>query len=115
MTDFQRDLETMIAYNVIAVKNDKIRFFFRHGNILTGDIDKLDLSTRAYNCLRRANISKIEHIHERWDELGVLRNSGVKTVKEIKNKYVAYYYDNLSSNEERQQFWLDTYDATNAM
>ena len=45
----------------------------------------------------------------------MLRNSGVKTVKEIKNKYVAYYYDNLSSNEERQQFWLDTYDATNAM
>lgn len=115
MTDFQRDIETIIQNGGLVAKNGKIRFWFRNGNILTGDIDKLDLSTRAYNSLKRAHINRIEDIHERWDELGVLRNLGAKSVKEVKNKYVAYYYDSLKTDEERKQFWLDTYDATNAM
>ena len=53
-------------------------------------IEELDLSPRAYNVLKRANINTVEEICEysAW-ELSRLRNMGSKTLEEIRDKVLA--------------------------
>lgn len=54
---------------------------------LERDLEDLDLSTRSYNCLRRANIRTIkELISKTEDELFKIRNMGRKSAKEIIDK-----------------------------
>lgn len=53
-------------------------------------IEELGLSARAYNVLRRAGIDTVEQLQQLSDDdLLCLRNMGVGTVKEIREK-VAY-------------------------
>lgn len=111
MTDFQRDLEVLINEGVIAPNGKQIRFVFKYGNRFKGELELLGLNDRSYNCLRRNKINDISEISERWNELKKLRNAGTKTIKEVKNKYIAYYYDTLS-DEEKKEFWIDTITAT---
>lgn len=111
MTDFRTDLEILINEGCIAPKGKSLRFVFNHADRLTGSLENLGLSERAYNCLRRSNIDDIEGVSEKWDTLGRMKNCGAKTVKEIKNKYLAFYYDMLNE-EERKQFWRDSIAAT---
>lgn len=112
MTDFQRDMEVIIQ-NVGIANNGTIRFVFRYPSRLEGEVDELELGTRASNTLKRAGIFKIQDIGKKWNRLDV-RGSGVKTIKEIKNKYLAYYYDKLD-DEERKDFWRDTVAETEDM
>lgn len=53
-------------------------------------IEELDLSPRAYNVLKRANINTVEEIcgYSAW-ELSRLRNMGSKTLEEIRDKVLA--------------------------
>lgn len=63
-------------------------------------IDVLDLSVRASNCLKRANIYTLGDLVERTeDDLSKIRNLGKKSVDEIIEKLKDYGYD-LKSNEE---------------
>ena len=111
MLTFKNDCETLIENGLLAPNKGKIRFIFRNNDKLKGGIDKLDLNQRAYHCLMKSGIDTIEKVGDNWDSLNRVRNSGVKTIKEIKNKYIVYYYDTLN-NEEKQQFWADTIKAT---
>lgn len=53
-------------------------------------IEELDLSVRAYNCLKRARIDTVEQLQQLSDDdLLRFRNMGVSTLKEIRQK-VAY-------------------------
>lgn len=51
-------------------------------------IEELDLSVRAYNCLKRAGLSKVGEILERMakgdDEMLLIRNFGQKSLDEVK-------------------------------
>ena len=111
MTDFQKDMETLINNDVLVGKRNKIRFVFRHEDRIDRDIDELLLSTRSYNCLRRAGITCIKEVGDNWNNLNKMKVTGKKTVKEIKNAYMSYYYDNLDK-KEKEQFWIDTIEAT---
>lgn len=111
MTDFQRDMEVMINEEIFNAKNGKVRFMYRFPERMYGTLDLLELSERAYNCCCRSHISTIEEVGRRWNELGKMRGSGVKTVKEIKNSYINYYYSQLD-DEERKDFWRDAVEAT---
>lgn len=54
-------------------------------------IDELDLSVRAYNCLKRAEINMIAQLTDKTeDELTRVRNLGKKSVDEIKEKLGTY-------------------------
>ncbi len=54
-------------------------------------IDELELSVRAYNCLKRAEIHALSQLLEKTeDELAHTRNLGKKSVEEIKNKLRLY-------------------------
>ena len=50
-------------------------------------IDELELSVRAFNCLKRAEINTIGELTDKTeDELTRVRNLGKKSVDEIKEK-----------------------------
>lgn len=52
-------------------------------------IEELDLSVRAYNCLKRAKIDTVEQLQQMTDDdLLRIRNMGTRTVEEIRQKVV---------------------------
>ena len=54
-------------------------------------IEELELSVRAFNCLKRADINTLDQLVEKSvDELGRVRNLGKKSIDEIIEKLVAY-------------------------
>ncbi len=108
----KKDLEILINNGSLIPINGTIRFVFRNNNIFNKDIDELDLSVRARNCLKRNHIMTITDIGDHWDELHRIKNMGVKTIKEIKNKYIDYYYNSLINDNERKVFLDDTIKAT---
>ncbi len=58
--------------------------------VAEANIEELDLSVRAFNCLKRAGITKVGEILEKLerdeDELLAIRNFGVKSLAELKEK-----------------------------
>lgn len=60
-------------------------------DISTIPIDELDLSVRAFNCLKRADINNLEELTAKSEEeLTRVRNLGKKSVDEIKEKLANY-------------------------
>lgn len=60
---------------------------------LDASIDDLDLSVRAYNCLKRASISTVGDLMDLSDEdLSEIRNLGRKAREEVKLKLADYLY-----------------------
>lgn len=54
-------------------------------------IEELELSVRAFNCLKRADINTLDQLVEKpVDELGRVRNLGKKSIDEIIEKLAAY-------------------------
>jgi DNA-directed RNA polymerase subunit alpha len=60
------------------------------------NIEDLDLTVRAFNCLKRAGITKVGEILEKLqrdeDELLAIRNFGQKSLEELKERLVARGY-----------------------
>lgn len=54
------------------------------------DIAELDLSVRAYNCLKRANINTVQDILDRLEELPRIRNLGARAYAEVMDKMKEY-------------------------
>ncbi len=56
----------------------------------------LELSVRAFNCLKRANINTLAELVEKTeDDLSKVRNLGKKSIDEIKEHLAAYEGRNL--------------------
>lgn len=115
MTRFQKDLEKLINEGIIKPNNKQIRFVFKYGNRFKGDLELLNLTDRSYNCLRRNGLHNIKDVADKWDNLKQLKQMGSKSVKDIRNSFLAYYYETLDCDEERKQFWTDTITATENM
>jgi DNA-directed RNA polymerase subunit alpha len=50
-------------------------------------IDDLELSVRSFNCLKRASINTVEELTQRTeDDMMKVRNLGMKSLVEVKNK-----------------------------
>ena len=55
--------------------------------ILETSIDDLDLSVRAYNCLKRASINNVQDlVNKSENEMMKIRNLGRKSLKEVMDK-----------------------------
>ena len=55
--------------------------------ILETSIDDLDVSVRAYNCLKRANILTLRDLTEKSEnEMMKIRNLGKKSLKDVMDK-----------------------------
>ena len=62
-------------------------------------IDDLELSVRAYNCLKRAGIQTIHELTEKTrSEVEKIKNLGRKSLREIQKKLIEY---GLSFKDER--------------
>ena len=70
----------------------------RLADIYDTPIEELDLSTRTYNCLKRADITKVGQVLE-MDEKALLsvRNLGQKSMEEIRDKLIERGYIPRSS------------------
>jgi len=64
--------------------------------IYDAPIEDLELSVRAYNCLKRAGISKVGEVLERLqmgeDEMLAIRNFGRKSLEELMERLEAKDY-----------------------
>ena len=59
----------------------------RRDKVLDMTIEELDLSVRAYNCLKRAGINSVaELLQKNQDEMMKVRNLGKKSLDEVKHK-----------------------------
>lgn len=58
------------------------------------EVAEMELSVRAYNCLRRANIATVGELADLAmdGKLSQLRNMGAKTVREIQTKLLCFAY-----------------------
>ena len=59
----------------------------QHSSVLSTDIEKLELSQRSYNCLKRSEIDTVGDIISRTEtEILKIRNLGKKSFEEIRDK-----------------------------
>ena len=80
------------------------------------EIEVLDLSVRSFNCLKRAGIGTVGDIIEYIDsgrDLRHIRNCGMTSVAEIKEKLFIWYLMSIPK-EKRGQFILDTVEKSRA-
>ena len=72
------------------------------------EIEKLELSVRSYNALKRMSISKIAELSYfiEHNDLKEVRNIGSKCVAEIKTKLLVRAYERLS-DKDKLFFWMD--------
>ena len=70
------------------------------GKALEMTIEELDLSVRAYNCLKRAGINTLEQLTEKTeDEMMKVRNLGKKSLEEVTQKLHELGFNLKSSYE----------------
>lgn len=92
IADFNRSMQEIPALDAvsgIAVPSD----------IYDTAIEELDLSTRTYNCLKRADITKVGQVLQ-MDEKALLsvRNLGTKSMDEIRDKLIERGYVRVSED-----------------
>ncbi len=72
-------------------------------------IEDLDLSVRAYNCLKRSNITRVGQVLTMsQDDLLAVRNFGEKSLNELRDKLIERnFLPNLSANGHRAEYDLE--------
>jgi DNA-directed RNA polymerase subunit alpha len=74
-------------------------------------IEELELSVRAYNCLKRAGITKVGEILEKMavgeDEILAIRNFGRKSLVELKERMQAKGFWPIEDNEAAEAAYAD--------
>ena len=88
--------QTISAFNQLTVDADVAKApdgLAIPADIYDTPIEELDLSTRTYNCLKRADITKVGQVLE-MDEKALLsvRNLGQKSMEEIRDKLIERGY-----------------------
>ena len=98
------DIGLMPAIQKSFGKDAKIKLFFSD-SILVTKIEKLNLSVRSYNCLKRAGIDNVDLLINAVNEkkLPQIRNLGEKSIAEIYVRLYEFGYENLSE-EGKENF-----------
>jgi DNA-directed RNA polymerase subunit alpha len=64
-------------------------------------IEELELSVRSFNCLKRASINTVEELTQKTEEdMMKVRNLGMKSLVEVKNKLAELGLSLKPSEEE---------------
>jgi len=72
-------------------------------DLSTVPIEELELSVRAFNCLKRAEINMLDQLTDKTeDELGRVRNLGKKSIDEIKEKLSTFKNLGLHLKESKE-------------
>lgn len=97
-----------IATNMSGIRNnEKFKFpIYLNQEMMTADIESLDLSVRSNNCLRRAGyhtIGELVNAISSDEDLKKIRQCGKTSVTEIMHSLMCYQYEALSV-ERRKKF-----------
>ena len=88
--------ETAGSKSLIVEKSETQR-----DKVLEMTIEELDLSVRSFNCLKRANINTVEELTQKTEEdMMKVRNLGMKSLVEVKNKLAELGLSLKPSDEE---------------
>ena len=86
--------DQVIPVSMVIPEEDK------KDKVLEMTIEELDLSVRAYNCLKRAGINSVaELVQKNEDDMMKVRNLGRKSLEEVQQKLEALGLG-LRPNEE---------------
>ena len=70
-----------------ALLRNQVTQLIYKGKVLEMTIDELDLSPRAYNCLKRAGINTVEELTKKTsDDMMKIRNLGRKSLDQVLEK-----------------------------
>lgn len=86
----------------------KVKFTIRE-ELLTNEIDALELSERASNCMKRASIQTIGDLTDRIETLSEIKGCGVKVQREVKNSLFNY----ALGNAKDVKTWLKKVEVSN--
>ena len=94
--------QTIADFNRTSIEQEpmaEVKGLAIPADIYDTPIEELDLSTRTYNCLKRADITKVGQVLE-MDEKALLsvRNLGQKSMEEIRDKLIERGYLLAGSN-----------------
>ena len=100
------NLEGITIEDILRSVQNKIRFRVYESNRFMGaGLESLDLSTRSYNCLKRAGHNTVGDIVNSiscGDDLKVIHNCGTKSIDEIMFQLFIYNYECLSSEMQKK-------------
>ena len=104
---FEEMVTLVPAMNLSELKklgDGKLKFpIYLNSRLYETDIETLELSARASNCLHRAGFATIGELVEAidsFDDLKKIRNCGDKSVKEIMQKLFCYQYSQLDTTKK---------------
>lgn len=95
------------SLDVIAEENGGILKFpvYMSSALMDADIEELELSVRAFNCLKRAGCSKVRDLIEKIEckaDLMKLRNLGSKSADEIMTQIMCFQYLMLKPEKQKE-------------
>ena len=94
LASFVRLTDTVLPVSMVQPEDDKKE------KVLEMTIEELDLSVRAYNCLKRAGINSVAELVQRnQEDMMKVRNLGRKSLEEVEQKLEALGLG-LRPNEE---------------
>ncbi len=95
-------LDGITVQDIISERKDRFRFKVEFSrDEMANDIDALNLSPRAYNCLRRSSVNTIGDLINNYrgtpeettrSQLKKIRNLGAKSIEEIMIKLFYYHF-----------------------
>ena len=103
--DFSEDLMTVLMVS------EKVPSNMQFPVLLDKESEEEDIaqfidSQRANNALHRSSIFTAKQLMNAFDKLDNIRNLGSKSVKEVKNSFMNWYYSSLDDNKVKE-FWSD--------
>ena len=103
--NFKKDLELVLSTQKGGTELNNIKFplFFEEG-FMERNIESFVTDQRGFNSLKRNNVGTIAEFVDKFDELGELRNVGVRTVRMLKQGFLQYWYSTLTQSEVKA-FW----------
>ena len=112
--EMNKYLEGITIEEILAILSKNKKAFHYQVNFtndqLHQDIEVLDLSVRAYHCLKRAGYDNLESLvngiytkngESSKKQLRKIRNLGTNSADEILVKLMNYYFMNLSDNRKK--------------
>ena len=100
-SEFLYDMEC-VAY--IMKPTQRVVFRVDDEQIQDTPIEFIGYSNRSQNALKRRNLNTIGQLLDNWVQIALTRNVGVKSISEIKVKFLEWYYATLD-REGRRKFW----------
>lgn len=110
--DFEDFEETSDDDSCGAAKIEFCGVMEEYDTNISGDlsIEDMELSVRAYNCLKRAGITTANEILAKsWEEFFLIRNLGRKSADEILNKLTDLGFDTTLLQEQKRIYLNDIY------